>query len=105
MSSATFDQSDIARMIGTFTSKNDQGQEMPADPTVVTCQVKTPTNVATIFTFGVDAELTKITLGKFKLEIPVPIVGTWTFRWKGTGAVTAADEEKFVVKQSEFQNP
>lgn len=103
--SATFDVSDIARLKVKFFRKLDSGAEQLTDPTVITCRVKDPLNVITLFTSGVDVELTKLSTGVYKLEIPVPTVGEWHFRWKGTGAVATAGEEKFTVEQSVFPSP
>lgn len=103
--SATFDVSDVARLRVKFFRKLDSGAELLTDPSAITCRVKDPLNVIVLYTFGVDPELERITVGVFKLEIPVPIVGVWEFRWKGTGAVAVADEQKFTVEASTFPNP
>lgn len=89
------------RAVATVTFTDDTGDL--ADPTAVIGTVRNPnTGVDTVSTYGVDAALTRTSLGVFKLEFDLIAEGRWHFRVAGTGAVAAAVEGSVVVPESVF---
>lgn len=103
--SALFGINDVARTFVRFYRKPDSGNHrILTDPTAVTCVVKTPGNVETVFTYGADPELERISTGFYKLERACDEVGTWRARWKATGAVVAVDEVSWTVESTTFSN-
>lgn len=93
-----YDVGQQVRLRGTF--RNEAGEL--ADPTAVTAKVQ-------------DAEATEVSyadavhdsLGRFHKDITItkPSTGgggTWYYRFEGTGAVIAAAEKAFGVKQTVF---
>jgi hypothetical protein len=69
--------------------KNQQGR--PTNPTSVIVRVKNPNNVIVDYT-GVQSAI-----GTFYYVATANIVGTWYYRWIGTGAVQAAAEQSFII--------
>ena len=70
-----------------------------ADPTAVTGLVRKPDGTETAYTEPTitnDAAL----VGGYYLDITVDQAGLWIYRFNGTGAVTAQDEETFRVRPS-----
>jgi len=68
----------------------------PADPTAVSLIWRKRGGPPTTWVYGVDAEVVKDGTGVYHADIPVPSAGTFYFRWVGTGAVAAAEENSFV---------
>lgn len=71
------------------------------DPTTITLRVKSPDAVTVVYTYAL-AQLTRDALGKYSKTVTVNQVGTWFYRWEGTGTVVAASEGHFDVKRTEF---
>lgn len=68
------------------------------NPTATTLTMVEPDGVKTTYTFGVDGALTNSAAGKFSLTWITAKVGRHHWRWKGTGAATAADTGEFYVE-------
>ena len=66
------------------------------DPTAVTLRL-TPPQGGSFYASGIVNDST----GKYHLDYVPPVAGPWQYRFRGTGAVEAADEKPFYVKQSE----
>jgi hypothetical protein len=62
-------------------------------PSPLVCRVTDPTGEETDITTGFGNPAP----GIYTAEIEAQIVGTWTYRWRATGAVTGACEGSFVV--------
>jgi hypothetical protein len=75
------------------------------DPTTVTFKQRTPAGVETTLVYGVDAAVQRTSAGLFFVDVTFGEAGKWTFRWKGTGAVIAADEKFVTVGASAFASP
>lgn len=45
---------------------------------------------------------TNVSTGKYQYELLVAEEGLWQVNWEGTGAVVAADQDRFIVNQSGF---
>lgn len=68
------------------------------DPTATTFAMLEPDGTETVYTYGVDAALTRSAAGKFSVTWTTAKAGRHEWRWKGTGAVTAADTGVFWVE-------
>ena len=92
----TYTRGNVVRMTGTFTS----GGTL-TNPTTVTLVLEdpegdeeslTPSNVSTgVYRYD-------YTIGETAALAPR---GWWKYRWRGTGAVIAADDNKFFVEDDE----
>lgn len=82
---------------GTFTGEDDA----LADPTAIVCKVKDPSGNVTTYTYAL-AQITRVSLGVFRVSIDLDESGTWYYRFVGTGLIVAADETEFFVEESEF---
>lgn len=72
-----------------------------SDPTTVSVIVKAPpafTGVETTYVYGTDVEVVKDKTGQYHIDITFDIAGDWAVRFKGAGAVVAANE--YLVKVS-----
>lgn len=88
-----YDVNDAERV--TFTYHDSVGAL--ANPTVTTATVTTPAGVSTTYTYGTDAALVRDSTGVFHIDVTFTTAGTWTVEGHGTGAVTAAATQTFVV--------
>jgi hypothetical protein len=71
------------------------------DPTVVKLSFKTPAGVTTTYIYGTDAQLVKVSTGKYYVDLNANAAGTWYYRWWATGTGQAAEERQFVVRDAE----
>ena len=69
----------------------------PADPSTVTLTWYPKGEPPTEWTWPPDGNITQTETGKFKANILVEKAVTHYFRWKGDGAVMAAEESSFDV--------
>ena len=91
--SAEFSKVDVASGIST-----------PINPTSVSVKLRSPTGVETTYSSGFENP----SAGKYFFECPMLVLGdegSWLYRWVATGAVTAAEEGRFVVRRSGFAAP
>lgn len=88
----TYDKGDQVRLIGTF--KDITGSV--TDPTVVTVRVKNPLGTVT------TPAATQESPGVYHVDVTLDESGTWWYRFEGTGAVVAAEETAFNVRDSHF---
>ena len=72
---------------------------VPADPVATTCRVLDPTGAETDYT---GTQLTRTGVGAYQVPVLPTIVGTWSYRWEGTGTVVAAHDNTFKVSPSSF---
>ncbi|NBW17052.1 MAG: hypothetical protein EBR82_54655 [Caulobacteraceae bacterium] len=72
------------------------------DPAVVRLKIKTPVGVVTTFVQGVDAGMTKDSVGDYYYQYTPELEGRYAFRWEGTGSNSGAGEDNFDVKESQF---
>lgn len=93
-----FDLGDAPRVIVTF--RDFSG--VLADPTTVTVKIKKGDGSIVTKLFGTDVEVVKDSAGIYHIDIDTDMSGTWTVRGEGTGAVKAAIEQRFKVKESDF---
>jgi hypothetical protein len=67
------------------------------DPTTVTVTAIRPSG-RTTYTYGVDAALTKLSTGRYKVAVPITESGPWTLVFKGTGAAAEVDTVSFTAR-------
>ncbi len=60
----------------------------PTDPGDVTLTIKSPTGVTTTYTYSL-AQITRVSAGIYKKDIPCDEAGSWEYTWVGT--VSASD--------------
>lgn len=73
------------------------------DPAAVTCRLKRPGGLVSVYVYGTDAEVIKSGVGSYYVDVTVNAAGGWSYRWEGVGGgLTAADEQLFYVKKSGF---
>ena len=85
---------DVVRVSTTPGFKNALGALV--DPTTVRLLWRVHSNgTLTTWVYGVNAEIVRDSVGLFRADIPVTVAGTHYFRWEGTGAVIAAEENTF----------
>jgi hypothetical protein len=87
---------DVVRLRAAFTDLSG----VPADPTAVTVKIRNPAGTVTTPAAVNDATA----VGAFYYDLAVTSSGTWTYRFEGTGAVTAADEATIYVERSAFSD-
>lgn len=93
----SYDQYQRVRISGAFTVS-----DVATDPTAVTFKIKDPSSNITTYVYGTDAEVVKASTGNYYVDYDVDEVGVWYFKWRGTGAVVAANESEFYVQETEF---
>ena len=97
----TYDMGDSVRLSAAFT---DGGTA--TDPGTILFRWKPPKSSASLYTYGSDAALVKASTGNYYVDLTIPgtasSAGQWTYRFEGTGAVIAADEDRFYVEPSPF---
>jgi hypothetical protein len=86
------------RFTGTFTNLAGTA----SDPTTVLFKYELPSGTQTTLTYGTDAALVKSATGVYYVELTLATVGTYSFRWEGSGTLTAVDEGSVVVARSRF---
>lgn len=69
---------------------------VPTDPTTVTLTVIDPLKVEHTYTYA-GGEITRDSVGLYSKVIVGSILGTWFYKWNGTGACIAADENYFKI--------
>lgn len=71
-----------------------------ADPTAVILSVCNPKGVVTVYN---TIDLIRESAGVFYKDIILNVVGVWTYKWQGTGAVEAASPDiKIIVERTRF---
>lgn len=70
------------------------------DPAVVTFRTKDPSNNLSAHQFGVDPNVTKTAIGKYRYDLLLDEGGTWYLRWDSTGTHEGATEWKVICCES-----
>lgn len=70
------------------------------DPTTVSLRWRAAGGTETTWVYLTDSQIVRDSVGLYHADIPVVVPGLHYFRWKGTGAVTAAEEGTFDVNTS-----
>ena len=72
------------------------------DPAIVTLKIKTPVGIVTTLVQGVDAGMTKDSVGDYSYQYTPELEGRFAFRWEGSGTNIGAGEDFFDVRESQF---
>ncbi len=73
------------------------------DPDALTLTVLSPAGAVSVYTFGTDLEVERISEGAFRGLVPCTVDGTWTARWLGTGDNAGASADfTYVVRARAF---
>lgn len=91
-----YDIGDNVTMAAAFTSNG-----VATDPTTVTFKIKLPSGAITTYT-QVDAEMVKDSIGNYHVCWTITMKGTHHYRFAGTGALIAAEEDSFYVNETNF---
>jgi hypothetical protein len=97
----TYDIGDQVRISGSFTNLAGTA----TDPTALKIAIRTPNGAETVSTYGSDVAVVKDATGEYHFDVLLTEGGPWYYRWRATGAVTAAEEGFVKVRESEFTNP
>ena len=95
----SYDKEDAVRCQAEFRTVNTN--EL-VDPDTVIFKFKDPNGTIITYTYGVDSELVKDSVGIYYVDIDIDSDGIWFYRFEGSGNHQAAGEAKFSIKQSEF---
>ena len=96
MSTNTYELGNVVILSAQFVASR---PTVPVDPSSVNCRVLDPTGAEKHYT---AAQLTRTGAGAYYVPVLPTIVGTWSYRWEGTGAVVAAHDNTFMVSPSSF---
>jgi hypothetical protein len=80
---------------GTFKNK---ARELD-DPTTVTVRIEDPDGVVTVIE---HADITRVSLGVYEVDVLVNREGTWWYRFEGDGDLVTAGDDRFRVMDSRF---
>lgn len=76
--------------------------KVPTNPTAVTLAIRKPDGDVIVVAQG---SMTNPSVGTWAYDFSPDQAGSWWFRWSGTGAVTAAEEKRFLVRSRKVPNP
>ncbi len=91
-----YDNGDLVRAATAFTNSGGSA----ADPSNITVKYRIGAGVISSYVYGTDAEVVRDSVGNYHIDILMENPGVYHIRWEGTGTVTAADEDTWIVKQS-----
>ena len=93
-----YDLGDMVRCSAAFTQNS-----AAVDPTTVTFQIRRlPANPITTYTYGVDPELIKDSVGNYHVDYQPDAAGDWCYRYAGTTTYVCAAEKTFRIRDSCF---
>lgn len=95
---ASYDRGDLIRVSATFT--NQAGAAL--DPTAIVFKFTTPAAATTIYTYGVDGQLVRDSIGNYHVDVNANAAGRWRYRYESTGTGQAAAEGVFLVDAGHF---
>lgn len=102
MESDTLDIAD--RPVATATFRNDVGDL--EDPGTVVFLLRRPDGRETAHQFGLDGDVTRVSLGVFRFVLPTfTKAGPWTVRANATAGLIAGVETNINVRPSAFKKP
>lgn len=94
-----YDVNDLVRFAVSFVSTD--GVTL-ADATHVTFHVKNPLGSVASYlnSGGIGGSITRVAVGQFAKEMTLDLVGSYFYRWSGTGGVQANEEWSALVDRS-----
>lgn len=84
-----------AELVSTWQVFNSAG--VPTDPTAVTVTFESPGAGTTVYTYGVDAEITKAATGVYVFRLTLAYVGSSYWKWRGAGVVIDSSYRNLVT--------
>lgn len=72
-----------------------------ADPGTVTFAIRAPSGTVTSYTYGTDAQLVKSGTGAYYVDWAIAAPGRYTYRFAGSGTLTAAENGEFYARRVE----
>jgi hypothetical protein len=97
---AQYDRGDLVRVVASFVGTDGV---TPANPSMIHLLVKSPDGSVATYRFGAPgASIIQVGSAAYARDLDVSQVGSWYYRWEGTGGVQAADEWALVVTRSQF---
>lgn len=75
------------------------------DPSVVRLKIRTGAGRELTLTYGTDADIVRVSKGRYRVRKVVDSAGPWYFRWVATGSLSGADEQHIHVDASAFNRP
>ena len=94
----SYNTSQKVRLKGTFDVDG-----VLTDPATVTFKMRVPAGTITTYVYGTDSQLVREAAGVYYVDYTITNEGTHSYRFVGTGAVTAANEVQFQALGSAFQ--
>jgi hypothetical protein len=91
-----YDIGSVAILTATF--KNSSG--LPQDPSTVTLRVRDPNDEIATYTYQA-LQITRVGVGVYSFNLPLPLAGTWFYRFEGSGWITASADSYLQVTRSE----
>ena len=52
------------------------------DPSTVICRLRRPNGVVTAYTYGVDPEVIRDSIGRYRIRFPLAQIGTYKWSWQ-----------------------
>lgn len=77
----------------------------PTDPTTLTLSIEDADGDVTIYTYGVGGTIVRDSAGVFHATLSPAEIGTWRYRWVGTGAAASAIEGDFEITSTFLPSP
>lgn len=99
MANKLFQKNDQLYAVISFTNKLTGAL---ADPTAVTVKVKVPAGTITTYTYGVDSNLTRISVGVYHFLLTLSTTGQYYIRAEGSGTLIGSFELPFLVDATQF---
>lgn len=90
-----YDVGDTVRATGTFTDP--LNSDAAIDPAAVYVTVTDPSDNATTYQYGTDAEVVRSDAGVYYIDIDLDEAGKWTYRWYSTGTGKAAEKSTLIA--------
>lgn len=72
------------------------------DPTQLIFTIEEPSGIETSYTWGIDAELIRVSPGQFYVDWDASQAGQHKYRWQANGAIQAAFGGSFNIKEPNF---
>jgi hypothetical protein len=73
----------------------------PTDPSVIVFKIRVPNGAITTYLFSINTQLVKTATGVYYVDWPTTAEGIHAWRFEGTGACVAVEEQEFHVLGSE----
>ena len=97
---AVYDYGDLVSAVASFVGTDGL---TPANPSAVIFLLKSPNGSVASYQYGVaGASILLVGTAAYQRDFTADQIGSWFYRYVGTGNVQAADEWQLVVAKSQF---